>query len=74
MATTKKRGRRPDPNAKGAMLGIRVEQVELDRLDAVAGQLIGLGSRTGVARAALLIGLAMIEKDPSILLGNRVRR
>jgi hypothetical protein len=75
MATAKKSTGRPtkDAGTKGLVQSIRVEQAELDRLDAVAGRLVGLGTRAGVARAALLIGLDAIEKDPSVLLGIKTK-
>jgi hypothetical protein len=53
------------------MLGIRVNEDDLARLDAVVSKLM-LGSRHAVARAALQLGLDAIERDPSVLLGGGV--
>jgi hypothetical protein len=54
------------------MLGVRVSADDLARLDAIA-DLLPIGTRHAIARFALRIGLDAIERDPSILLGGRVK-
>lgn len=53
----------------GVMLGLRLEADDAARLDALADRML-VGSRHALARAALLLGLEAIEKDPAILLGQ----
>jgi hypothetical protein len=55
-----------------AMLGVRVSADDLARLDALADRL-PIGTRHAIARFALRIGLAEIERNPSILLGDAVK-
>ena len=52
------------------MLGLRVSADDMARIDALAGRL-AIGTRHGIARAALRLGLDAIEKDPAILLSGR---
>lgn len=51
---------------KDAQLGIRIEQDAIDRLDAVASRLRDV-SKSSVVRAAILLGLEAIERDPSLV-------
>jgi hypothetical protein len=53
------------------MLGVRVSKADLERIDALAARL-PIGSRHGIARVALRIGLEAIERNPMILLGEPV--
>jgi len=48
---------------------IRVTAADLDRLDQLASE-IELATRSSLARAAMRIGLATIEKDPSVLVAK----
>jgi hypothetical protein len=62
----KKQSRKP----KTAVL-LRLSAEEIARLDDLARALIGrmpFASRGGLAHAAMLIGLAEIERDPATLL------
>ena len=47
---------------------IRVTQEDLDRLDGIADRAEVL-TRSGLARAALRLGLGLVEENPAILLG-----
>lgn len=47
---------------------VRVTAEDVARLEALAEQ-IEMATKSGLARAALRIGLAAIEADPTILLG-----
>ena len=44
-------------------LSIRLTRDDLDRLDKLAGRLGGLFGRTVLARHALLLGLAVVERE-----------
>lgn len=52
-----------------AQLGIRVAQTEIDRLDDLVER-IGVMRRHAIARIALRIGIEVLEKDPSRVLGD----
>jgi hypothetical protein len=54
------------------MLGVRVSADDLARLDALAERL-PIGTRHGIARFALRLGLDAIERDPAILLGGALK-
>ncbi len=56
-------------------IGIRVTKDERDRLEALALQfpLLNL-SLSHVVRAALLVGLDAIEKQPGVLLGEKPKK
>jgi hypothetical protein len=56
----------------GQMLGVRVSSDDLARLDALVERL-PIGSRHAIARFALRVGLDVIERDPSVLLGSAVK-
>lgn len=52
-------------------INMRVSADDASRLDAVAER-IRIGTRHGIARAALRLGLTMLEEDPSRLLSAPV--
>lgn len=49
-----------------AMVAIRVEQADADRLDALVERL-PIATRHAIAREALRIGLSVLEEDPTQL-------
>ena len=51
-------------------IAIRLSEEDMKRLDTLAGS-IAIASRNAIARAALRIGLAAIEADPSQLLSTK---
>ena len=55
-------------------LFIRCSQEDLDRLDAVSEATSGLVGRTSLARAAMRLGLDLVERDRSILFGQPVAK
>jgi hypothetical protein len=55
------------------MLAFRVAQAEMDRLEKLAERMPVL-SKTAFARAALLLGLDAIEKDPAKVLTRPVAK
>lgn len=50
-------------------LGVRVTKADLARVDALAER-YPLATRHGIARMALRLGLAAIEENPMLLLGD----
>lgn len=54
-------------------LPLRVTRTELDRLDALAKR-ITVASRNAVARKALQLGVAVLEKHPEQIVGAAVKR
>jgi hypothetical protein len=52
-------------------LYVRVSPSDIERLDALVER-IAMASRTGLAREALRLGLALIEGEPSILIGRKL--
>jgi hypothetical protein len=54
-------------------LTVRLTKKELARLDALARR-IAVASRNAVARKALQLGVAALEKDPERIVGVAVKR
>jgi hypothetical protein len=52
---------------KTTLLGLRLEPAELRRLDAMVAKVQGGLTRSGVARAALSIGLDELDRHPEKL-------
>jgi len=65
-------GRPPLPvgTALGTQLGVRADAETTARLDRLVARFNGLASRAAVARAALRLGLELIERDPTVLFGD----
>ena len=55
--------------AKDAVLYLRVTAEDVARLDALAAK-IPLATRAALGRAAMLIGLEQIERDPTVLVAG----
>lgn len=71
----KKKSVSPADDKKTAVL-LRLKPEELGRLDALAESLadsMPFASRTGLAHAAMLIGLKEIERDAAVLLPKSSR-
>lgn len=51
-------------------VAIRLSEEDMQRLDALA-EIIPIASRNAIARAALRIGLAALEKDPTALFATK---
>ena len=68
MATRKKN----DENLS-EQIGLRLTPAERARLDDLAERFPLVG-RSGIVRAALLVGLEAIEKQPAILIGEKPKR
>lgn len=69
--TTKPKKKKPSITPGKTAVMLRLSEDELERLDVLANALIGrmpFASRGGLAHAAMLIGLAEIERDPAALL------
>ncbi len=65
----------PSDDKKTAVL-LRLKPDEIERLDSLAESLAGgmpFASRTGLAHAAMLIGLKEIERDAAVLLPKTVK-
>ena len=56
-----------DDDKLDRQLNLRVSQADVDRLDALAARVPVLKANT-IGRAALRLGLALLEKDPARLL------
>jgi len=50
---------------RGVQVGVRLPHGIVERLDALAARTGGVLSRAGVAHAAVRLGLAALEADPS---------
>jgi hypothetical protein len=73
--TPKKTGRpRIVDDRKDYQLGMRLTDDDVARLDALVVKLGGLLSRAQVAREALLSGLELFEKEPTIVIAHATRR
>jgi hypothetical protein len=62
-------GRPPKPSEErlGTQLALRADDDTVERLDRLASRYRGLVSRASITRAALLWGLALLEKHPGML-------
>ena len=69
MATRKK----TDEETLSEQIGLRLTFTERKRLDALAERFPLVG-RSGIVRAALLVGLEAIERQPGILIGEKPKR
>ena len=72
MAKTKAKhpgGRPPLPAGRrlGVMVGVRLDADSAARLDAIAERLGGVLHRSQVARAALRLGIDLLDRDPTLL-------
>jgi len=66
---------RPPGRTFEATINMRVDASTLERLDALAEQVAATGmGRSSVARACMLLGLALAERDLRALLGTNTRR
>lgn len=73
MATTRKKTTTKDEGL-GEQLGIRISKAELAELDAIADA-YPMMPKSAIVRAALLVGLAAIKRDPMLLLkGEKPKR
>ena len=75
MATTRKKTTtKDDPDLKGEQLGIRISKAELAELDGLAAA-YPMMPKSAIVRAALVVGLAAIKRDPMLLLkGEKPKR
>lgn len=74
MATTRKQKTTTDETGLGEQLGIRISKAELAELDAIASA-YPMMPKSAIVRAALLVGLAAIKRDPMLLLkGEKPKR
>ena len=71
MAT--KKTTKPSDENLSEQIGLRVTPSERERLDVLAERFPLVG-RSGIVRAALLVGLDAIEAHPGILIGERPKR
>lgn len=77
MAKTKTKARmgRPPGRTFDGTINMRVDGPTLERLDALAEQVAATGmGRSSVARACMVLGLALAEDDVRALLGTKGRR
>jgi hypothetical protein len=70
MATTKTKRTSGDDEALTRQIGVRLTEADYARLEGLSGTL----SVSAIVRAALLVGLDVIERQPGILLGQRPKR
>lgn len=62
-----------EKETRRVMVGVRLVQEDADRLDALHSR-IPVASRHAIAREALRIGIAVLEKDPTRLVGVGAKR
>lgn len=67
MATKKKTA---DDDALGRQIGVRLSQEDYERLNRLAVHL----SVSAIARAALVVGLDIIEAQPGVLVGEKPKK
>jgi hypothetical protein len=70
MAMTKTKKTSGDDDALTRQIGVRLTEADYARLEGLSGAL----SVSAIVRAALLVGLDVIEKQPGILLGQKAKR
>lgn len=70
MATKRKTS---DDDTLTEQIGIRVSGADRARLEALAGRFPAL-SASAIARQALVLGMALIEEQPTVLLGEKPKR
>jgi hypothetical protein len=75
-ATTEDRtmaSRKKDDDNLSEQIGLRVTAAERAKIDELAERFPMVG-RSSIVRAALLVGLDAIEKQPGILIGEKPKR
>ncbi len=69
MATKKKTATDDDEALKTRLVGVRVTDADYARIERLTGRL----SVSAIVRAALLVGLDVVEAQPGVILGETPR-
>jgi hypothetical protein len=64
--------KKPDAERLARTVGVRLTADDVARLDALLAR-VPISSRNSIARAALLLGLAELEADPTRLISGPVK-